>query len=139
MAEMMIIYTDMSTYLIDSTRVGYSIGVFDHGYWFTCQDGLIDPEGGREDLGQTDVSRDFVADRYFYDVTRYDLFGPDPLNTGLVASYDLTHLGFVLLERLNRGLGVSFLPDADHGIGDKDEQNDEGLDEGRERILVLFK
>lgn len=125
--------------LIDSAWVGHRVGVLDHGHRFASQDGLIDPESGREDLGQANVGRDFVADRYFYDVTGHDFLGPDPLDARFVRSYDFTHLGLVLFERLDRRLGISFLPDADYSIGDEDEQNDEGLDEGRERILVLFK
>jgi len=126
-------------YLIDSAWIGHRIGVLDHRYRFTGQDGLVNPESSREDLGEADIGRDLVADRYLYDVTGHDLLGPDPLDAGFVGSHDLTHLGFVFLERLDRRFGVSFLPDTDHGIGDENEQNNEGFDEGRERILVLFK
>lgn len=130
---------DVFLILIDSAWVRYRIGVLDHGYRFTGQDGLVNPKGSREDLGETNVGRNLVADRYLHDVTRHDLLSPDPLDAGLVSSHDFTHLGFVFFERLDRRFGISFLPDADHGIGDEDEQNNEGFDEGRECILVLFK
>lgn len=113
--------------------------MLDDRHGFTSQDRLINPEGGRVNLRETDIGWDLVADRHLYDVAGYDLLGSDPLDARFVRSHDFTHLRLVLFERLNRRLGVSFLPDTDHGIGDKDEQDDKGFDEGRERILVLFK
>ena len=129
----------MATNLVDSAGVGHGIGVLDDRDGLSSQDGLIDPEGGREDLGQPDVGGDLVADGDLNDVTGHDLLGADLLDTALVGTYDLTHLGLVLLQRLDGGLGVTLLPDTDNGVGDEDEQNDEGLDECREGIFVLLK
>lgn len=133
------LYSCGFTNLIDSARIGHRIGMLDDGYRFAGQDRLINPQSGREDFAETNICRDFVADRHLHDVTGHDLFGPDPLDAGFVPSYNLTHLRLVLLERLYRRLGVPFLPDTDYGIGDENEQDNKGFDEGRECILVLFK
>ena len=34
---------------------------------------------------------------------------------------------------------TSYLPDTDDGVGDEDEEDDEGLDEGRDGVFVVFK
>jgi hypothetical protein len=33
----------------------------------------------------------------------------------------------------------SILPDSDDGVGDQDEQDDEGLHEGRDRLVAVLK
>lgn len=127
------------TNLIDGTWIGNRIRMLDNGYRFTCQDGLIDPEGGREDFAKTNISWDLVTDGHLNDVPGNDLFRSNPLYASLVTPHNLTHFGFILLQRLDRRFGVTFLPNTDHRVGDKNEQNNEGLDEGRKRILVLLK
>ena len=34
---------------------------------------------------------------------------------------------------------VSYLPDSDDGVADQDEQDDEGLDEGRDGVVVVLE
>lgn len=113
--------------------------MLDDGHGFSGQDGLIDPDGGGVNFGEPNVGRDFVTDGDLNDVTRDDLLGADSLDTGLVGADDLAHLRLVLLKSLDGGFRIPLLPNADHGVGDENEQDDERLDEGCERILVLFE
>ena len=43
------------------------------------------------------------------------------------------------LEGLDGGLGVPFLPDADDGVGDENEKDDERFDKGRDRFVFIFE
>lgn len=46
----------------------------------------------------------------------------------------------LLLQGLDRTLGIALLPNADNGVADKDDQDDEGLDKRGELLfLVLFQ
>uniref|UniRef100_A0A182WLP1 Uncharacterized protein n=1 Tax=Anopheles minimus TaxID=112268 RepID=A0A182WLP1_9DIPT len=123
--------------LVDSARVRDGIGVLDHGHGLTSQDGLIDTDGGGEDLDQTDISRDLVPDRHLNHITRDDLLGADLLHTRLVATDNLAHLGLVLLQRLNSRFGIAFLPHTDDGVSDQNQQNDERFNESFNTFMFL--
>jgi hypothetical protein len=48
-------------YLVHSSGVRNRVSVLDDGHRLSCQDGLVNPQGGGEDLDQTDISGDLVA------------------------------------------------------------------------------
>uniref|UniRef100_A0A2M3YY06 Uncharacterized protein n=1 Tax=Anopheles braziliensis TaxID=58242 RepID=A0A2M3YY06_9DIPT len=123
--------------LVDGTRIRDGIGVLDHRDRLTGQDGLIDTDGGGVDLDQTDISRDLVTDRHLDHIAGNDLLGADLLHTGLVAADNLAHLGLILLQRFNSRFGIALLPHTDHGVGDQNQQNDEGFHEGFNTFMFL--
>ena len=47
--------------LVDGTGVGHGFIVLDNGHGFTSQDRLVNADGGRQDLHDTDVSGDLVT------------------------------------------------------------------------------
>ena len=53
---------DVLLVLVNGPWVGDGFGVLDDGHRFSGQDGLIDAEGGGEDLHDTDISGDLVTD-----------------------------------------------------------------------------
>lgn len=95
--------------------------MLDDGDRLTGEDGLIDPKGGRVDVGDTDIGRDLVTDRHLNQVTGHDLFRAHLLDAGLVLAHHLAHLRLVLLEGLNGRLGVTLLPYSHHGVGYQDK------------------
>uniref|UniRef100_A0AAG5DA10 Uncharacterized protein n=1 Tax=Anopheles atroparvus TaxID=41427 RepID=A0AAG5DA10_ANOAO len=128
---------DVLLVLVDGARVRDGVGVLDHRNRLTGQDGLINADGGGVDLDQADIGRDLVTDGHLHDVTRDDLLGADLLHTGLVAADNLAHLGLVLLQRFNGGLGIALLPHTDDGVGDQDQQNDERFNESFRTFMFL--
>ena len=53
---------DVLFVLVDSARVGHGFAVLDHRHRFTSQNRLIDTDGSRHHLDDTDIGRDFVTD-----------------------------------------------------------------------------
>lgn len=42
-------------------------------------------------------------------------------------------------KRMCSGYFVTYLPDTDNGVGDEDEEDDEGLHEGSDRLITILK
>merc|ERR1712073_76498 len=95
------------------------------------------PESGGVDLHEPEVSGHTVTDGDLNDVSRDDVDGLDLLHAVLVGPDHLAGLGLVLLQSLDSLLSVPLLPDTDNSVGDQDEQDDKGLDEGGDRVVIL--
>jgi hypothetical protein len=115
---------DVLLVLVDGAWVGHGIGVLDDGHGFTSQDRLVNTQSGGEDLDEADVGGNLVSDGHLNNVARNDFLGAHLLDTRLVATDDLAHLGLVLLQSLNGGLRIALLPHTDDGVGDQNKQND---------------
>ena len=100
---------DVLLVLVHRPRVGHGLVVLDDRHGLSGEDGLVDPEDGGEDLDDADVGGDLVADGHLDDVAGNDVLGADLLHAILVRSDHLAHLGLVLFQGLDRGLGISFL------------------------------
>merc|ERR1719342_2034219 len=116
---------------------GTGVAVLDHRDRLTSKDGLVNPEGGGVDLHEPEVSGHTVTDGDLNDVSRDDVDGLDLLHAILVGPDHLAGLGLVLLQSLDSLLSVPLLPDTDNSVGDQDEQDDKGLDEGGDRVVIL--
>ena len=125
--------------LVDSSEIVDNFGLLLNRNGFTSQEGLVDSHGGRVDLEDSDISGDLVTDGDFDDITGDDFSGEDSLDLFSIGSEDLAHLGLVLLQGFDGGLGVLFLPDTDDGVGDEDEEDDKGLDKGSDSLVVVFE
>lgn len=54
-------YLRSCTYLVHSSGIRDRVCVLDDWYRLSCQDGLVNSQGGREDLDETDISRYLVT------------------------------------------------------------------------------
>jgi hypothetical protein len=54
-------YLSSCTYLVHSSGIRDRVCVLDDWYRLSCQDGLVNSQGGREDLDETDISRYLVT------------------------------------------------------------------------------
>ena len=101
---------DVLLVLIHGAWIQNWICMLDHRYTLTSQQRLIDANGGRVDGGDSDVSRHFVTDRHFDDVSRNQLSGLDALDlSGSILSHDFRDFGLVLFECFDGALGIPFL------------------------------
>lgn len=92
---------DVLLVLVDGTWVGDGIGVLDNRDGFTGQDGLIDTEGGREDLDETNIGGDLVTDGHLHNISGNDVFRSNLLNTAFVRPEHFAHLRLVFLKGFN--------------------------------------
>lgn len=85
-------YLRSCTYLVHSSGIRDSVCVLYDWYRLSCQDGLINSQGGREDLDETDISRNLVTNCKLLSILLYKLL------------YSLiqhkSHQFFILIQRI---------------------------------------
>lgn len=118
---------------LDVSIVGrHGVGRLVDGVGLAGELPLLDPEVRRDEPEDAHVGGDLVPYADHDDVPQDEVArgeGGRPLGT-------VEHGGVVgldLAQRLERLLGVGLLPDPDGGVDDEDEEDDERLDEGRDR------
>ena len=115
-------------------RLKFAIGVrhrvrgLPHAHGFARERGLIDANRRGFQSGDSAIGGDAISGAHLDDVAGDELARGEVVAPLAVAEAP-RGLGLHLLERLEGGLGVGFLPDADDGVEDEDEEDDAGLDE----------
>ena len=123
--------------MVDGSDIRHRVRVFDNRDGFSGENRLIHSQRGRVNLANSDVGGDFIADGDVDHIAGDKLVGADALKAPVT-----NHFGdfrFVLFERLDGVFGVLLLPDADDGVGDEDEEDDEGFDERSDGPLSLLE
>jgi hypothetical protein len=93
------------------------------------QDRLVQPQRRRLELQQPQVGGHTAADAQADHVSRHELHRADRPERLAVAPH-VGVVGLVLLERIDRLLGVGLLPDADPCVEHQDDDDDQRLDHG---------
>merc|ERR1712072_700826 len=101
------------------------------------QDRLVNTEGGGVDLGETEISWDFVSNRNLKDVSRNNVNSLDLLNAILVRADDLSSLWLVFLECLNSRFCISLLPYTNNSVGNENEKDDERFNKSCDGIIIF--
>jgi hypothetical protein len=66
-------YLRSCTYLVHSSGIRDRVCVLDDWYRLSCQDGLVNSQGGREDLDETEISRNLVTNCKLLSIFLYKL------------------------------------------------------------------